>query len=220
MNTEMIQAIVDQVLVQYQQPSANVPKVPIGVSARHVHLSKQHLEALFGKGYELTKKGDLSQPGQFAANETLLVVGPKGSIEKVRILGPARGATQVEVSQTDAIKLGLKPPLRESGDLEGSSPVTLVGPKGSIHLAEGLILAQCHIHMRPEDAAEFGVKNGEYVQVKIESNRPILFDRVLIRVSPRYALEMHIDTDEANAALYSQGLSGIILKNEARSLGE
>lgn len=211
-DTEIIQTIVDKVMLQYQALQEASPPIPIGVSARHVHLSQPHLEALFGRGYELIRKKELSQPGQFAAQETVLVVGPKGSLERVRVLGPARGKTQVEVSQTDALKLGLNPPLRESGDIQGSSPVTLVGPKGSLYLPEGLIVAQCHIHMKPEDAEVYGVKSGEYVQVKLESHRPIVFDRVLIRVSERYKLEMHIDTDEANAALYRSELFGLLLK--------
>lgn len=169
---------------------------------------------LFGANYQLTKRSDLSQPGQFAANETVTVVGPKGSIERVRILGPVRGSTQIEVSKTDAIKLGLNPPLRESGNIKDSAPATIVGPKGSVYLSEGLIIAQNHIHMAPNDAETFKVENGQYVQVKVQGKRPLLFDQVLIRVSPRYQLEMHIDTDEANAALCATGDKGILIPRE------
>jgi putative phosphotransacetylase len=215
-SAELIQSIVKEVVSEFQLNKENKEQsVPIGVSARHVHLSQEHVEFLFGHGYQLTPKSDLSQPSQFAANETVLLVGPKGSIERVRILGPARGATQVEVSKTDALKLGLKPPLRESGDIKDSSPVTIVGPKGSIYIPEGLILAQCHIHMTPEDAEYYGVENGEFVSVKVEGIRSVIFDRVLIRVSDKYKLEMHIDTDEGNAALAEKGSMGKILKPKA-----
>lgn len=134
----------------------------------------------------------------------------------MRILGPARNMTQVEVSRTDSFKLGLKPPLRESGNIEGSSPVTLIGPKGSLYKKEGLIIAQAHIHMSPEDAEGFGVKNGEYVKVDIEGDRPISFEKVLIRTSPRYRLEMHIDTDEANAGLIAGKTAGKLVRQEER----
>lgn len=209
MNSHVIQAIVEKVIKEMEK-AAEMPSIPIGVSARHVHLSQEHLDILFGANYQLTKKSDLSQPGQFAANETVTVVGPKGSLERVRILGPVRGGTQIEVSKTDSVKLGLNPPLRESGNIKGSSPATIVGPKGSIYLTEGLIIAQNHIHMAPSDAERLQVQNGQFVQVKVQGKRPLLFDQVLIRVSPRYQLEMHIDTDEANAALCVTGDKGIL----------
>lgn len=212
MNPKVIQSIVDEVMLQLNKEEQTKQLIPIAASARHAHLSVEHLDALFGPGYELTKKADLSQPGQFAANEVVLIVGPKGSIERVRILGPARGATQVEVSKTDSIKLGLEPPLRESGKINGSSPVTIVGPKGSIHLMEGLIVAQCHIHMNPKDAAYYGVEHGEWVQVKTHGQRPMTFEKVLIRVSERFKLEMHIDTDEANAAFLSAKDTGTLIQ--------
>jgi putative phosphotransacetylase len=213
MDSHVIQSIVDKVLKELEMV-AETPSIPIGVSARHVHLSQEHLEILFGANYQLTKRADLSQPGQFAANETVTVVGPKGSLEKVRILGPVRRNTQIEVSKTDSIKLGLNPPLRESGNIKDSSPATIVGPKGSIYLAEGLIIAQNHIHMSPSDAENFKVENGQYVQVQSQGMRPLLFDQVLIRVSSRYQLEMHIDTDEANAALCVTGDKGILIPRE------
>ncbi|PLT32700.1 phosphate propanoyltransferase [Bacillus sp. V5-8f] len=175
--------------------------IPIGVSARHCHLSKEDFAKIFGKEGSLTKKGDLLQPDQFAANETVAIAGPKGSIEKVRVLGPFRKHTQVEVSISDSVKLGLKPPIRESGNIANSSPVTIIGPKGSIYLEEGLIIAQAHIHMSPSDAARFRVQDGDFVRVKINNERrPISFEKVKVRESPHYVLEMHIDTDEANAA--------------------
>ncbi|GMB09481.1 phosphate propanoyltransferase [Thermolongibacillus altinsuensis] len=214
MNEQIIQSIVDEVVNKLSKIHSKTQLVPIAVSARHCHLSKSDLITLFGEGYALTKKADLSQPGQFAANETVMIVGPRGSIEKVRVLGPVRNVTQVEISKTDSIKLGLNPPIRESGDIKGSSPITIVGPKGSIYKKEGLIIAQAHIHMTPEDAEKFGVKNGEFVKITTNSERPITFEKVLIRVSSRYKLEMHIDTDEANAGLISSGAKGILSKIE------
>lgn len=214
MNEQAIQSIVEEIVSRLKDSSGKDHSIPMAVSARHCHLSQRDLEILFGTGYQLTEKADLSQPGQFAANETITIAGPRGSLEKVRILGPARNMTQVEVSRTDSIKLGLKPPLRESGNIEGSSPVTLIGPKGSIYKKEGLIIAQAHIHMAPEDAETFGVKNGEYVKVEAEGERPISFGNVLIRISPRYRLEMHIDTDEANAGLITGKTAGRLVRQE------
>lgn len=214
MNEQLIQSIIEEVLSRLYVNEIE-QKVPIAVSARHCHLCKEDVEKLFGKGYELTKRVSLSQPEQFAAEETVTIVGPRGSIERVRVLGPARSITQVEVSSTDSIRLGLKPPIRQSGDIKGSSPITIVGPKGSIYLKEGLIIAQAHIHMNPEDAKRFRVSNGDYVSVKVEGDRPITFDRVLIRVSSRYKLEMHIDTDEANAGAILSSGAGILMKQEA-----
>ena len=174
--------------------------VPIGVSARHVHLSKEDLETLFGKGYELTKKKEL-MGGQFAADEFVTIVGTKlRALENVRILGPLRKETQVEISSTDAIKLGMKAPIRDSGDTKGSAPIALVGPKGAVYLKEGCIVAKRHIHMSPEDAKAAGVKNGDVVSVKADNERGTIFNHVSIRVDDSFTLEMHIDTDEANAA--------------------
>lgn len=214
MNEQALQSIVEEIVSKLKDSSIQDHSIPMAVSARHCHISQKDLEILFGTGYQLTKKADLSQPGQFAANETITIAGPRGSLEKVRILGPARNMTQVEVSRTDSFKLGLKPPLRESGNIEGSSPVTLIGPKGSLYKKEGLIIAQAHIHMNPEDAEGFGVKNGEYVKVEIEGERPISFEKVLIRISPRYRLEMHIDTDEANAGLIAGKTAGRLVRQE------
>ena len=179
--------------------------VPIGVSARHIHLTQEHVEALFGPGYQLTKKKDL-MGGQFASNEQVTLVGLKlRAIENVRILGPCRKASQVEISKTDALKLGVKAPIRESGNVAGSAPIALVGPKGVLYLNEGCIVAQRHIHMSPADAAAAGVKDGDIVSVKAENERGTTFNHVKIRVDDSFTLEMHIDTDEANAAGIKHG---------------
>ncbi|UOF89838.1 phosphate propanoyltransferase [Fodinisporobacter ferrooxydans] len=187
--------------------------IPVGVSARHVHLSAIHVELLFGKGYQLQVYKHLSQPGQYAAKETVMLTGPKGTIDKARILGPNRPATQVEVSLTDAYCLGVSPPIRESGNLGGSSPITIIGPKGSIYLQEGLIIASRHIHMSEEDAVQFQVHEGDFVNVISRFERPIIFNEVKIRVSSQYCLEFHIDTDEANAARLKSGDQVLLLKN-------
>ncbi|MED4697457.1 phosphate propanoyltransferase [Lysinibacillus capsici] len=217
MQENLVQKIVEEVLQQVLKNQSSPPhdgKIPIGVSARHVHLAQAEVEQLFGENYQLTPKFELSQPGQFAAEETVVIAGPKGSIERVRILGPARSLSQVEVSWTDAMKLGLKPPLRISGDIQGSSPVTLIGPKGSVVLNEGLIIAQAHIHMSPADSARFQVVDGQSVQITVEGIRPIILSNVVIRVSERYRLEMHIDTDEANAGLIQQGTLAEIVHHQ------
>lgn len=208
MQENLVRKIVEEVLQQVlkKQPSLqHNGKIPIGVSARHVHLSQSEVEQLFGENYQLTPKFQLSQPGQFATEETVVIAGPKGSIERVRILGPARALSQVEISWTDAMKIGVKPPLRISGDIKDSSPITLIGPRGSVLLKEGLIIAQAHIHMTPDDSVRLQVVDGQCVQIKVEGIRPIILSNVIIRVSERYQLEMHIDTDEANAGLVQQG---------------
>lgn len=217
MQEQLVQKIVEEVLQQVLKNQPSRPddgKIPIGVSARHVHLAQAEVEQLFGENYQLTPKFELSQPGQFAAEETVVIAGPKGSIERVRILGPARTLTQVEVSWTDAMKLGVKPPLRISGDIKDSSPVTLIGPKGSVVLPEGLIIAQAHIHMSPADSMRFQVVDGQSVQIKVQGIRPIILSNVIIRVSERYRLEMHIDTDEANAGLIQQGAFAEIVNGQ------
>ena len=179
--------------------------VPVGVSARHVHLTQEHVEILFGKGYQLTKKKEL-MGGQFASNELVTIVGLKlRAIDNVRILGPARGRSQVEISATDAVKLGVKAPIRESGDVAGSAPIALVGPKGALYLTEGCIVAKRHIHMAPKDAIAAGVSDGDMVSVKAENERGTVFHEVKIRVDESFTLEMHIDTDEANAAKIATG---------------
>ncbi len=186
--------------------------VPVGVSARHVHLTQEHVEALFGEGYHLTKKKDL-MGGQFASNEMVTLVGIKlRAIENVRVLGPVRKASQVEVSATDAIKLGIKVPVRESGNIAGSAPIAIVGPKGALYLKEGCIVAMRHIHMSPEEAREAGVHDGDIVSVKADNERGTVFNQVKIRVDPSFTLEMHIDTDEANASGIATGDTVTIIK--------
>ena len=175
-------------------------KVIIEGSGRHVHVTKEVLETLFGVGFELEVKKMLSQPGQFASNSKVDVVGPKGTIKGVSILGPCRPETQVELSFTDARVLGLSCPIRESGKIAGSAPCTLVGPAGSVDLAEGAIIAKRHIHFTPEDAEKFGIKDQQIVKVKVGGDRALIFDEVVARVSPKYATFMHIDYDELNAA--------------------
>lgn len=179
--------------------------IPVGISNRHIHLSEGDIAALFGAGYQLTTKKPLSQPGQYAAEEVVTIVGPKGQIEKVRILGPARKASQVEVSQTDAYKLGITAPVRDSGDIENSPGVKMIGPKGEVELGMGAILAGRHVHMHPDDAAKFGVKDKDRVEVATNGERSVTFGNVLVRVSDQFALELHVDTDEANAALLRNG---------------
>lgn len=173
--------------------------VPVSISARHVHLQQDHVSQLFGEGYRLTKMKEISQPGQFACHEQVTIQGPKGTIEKVRILGPLRNQTQVEIARTDARKLGLNPPVRQSGNIEGSSPITIIGPRGKVELHEGCIIADRHIHMTPADAAQFGVADQQKVSVVVEGEKGGLMGQVTIRVRDNYALDMHIDTDDANA---------------------
>lgn len=186
--------------------------VPVGVSARHIHLTQKDVETLFGEGYQLTKKKDL-MGGQYACNECVTIIGLKlRAIENVRILGPVRKASQVEISATDAIKLGVKAPIRESGDIKGSAPIALVGPKGVLYLKEGCIIAMRHIHMSPEDARLAGVVNGQEVSVKVDNERGTIYNHVKIRVDPTFTLEMHIDTDEANAAKIACGNTCTIIK--------
>ena len=179
--------------------------IVVGVSNRHLHLSQSDLEILFGAGHQLTPVKDLGQPGQYACDEQVTLVGPKGSIEKVRVLGPVRSRTQVEVSLTDAFKLGIKPPVRESGDLAASAPISIVGPNGRVDLEDGAILAWRHIHMHTSDAAEYGLQDKDMVQVRIGGDRGIILENVVVRVRDDYAMEMHVDTDEANAALLKNG---------------
>jgi len=188
-------------------------EVPVGISNRHIHLSQEHLEVLFGPGYELTVKKDLSQTGQYAAEETLIIEGPKSSMKNVRILGPVRKETQVEISRTDAFGLGLKPPVRDSGFLEDSPGLKLIGPKGEVELDKGVIIAQRHIHMNEADAEAFGVKDKDIVSVRVGGERGLIFDNVLVRVRGDFVLEMHIDTDEANAAMLNNGQMVEVLRD-------
>ena len=200
---EMVKKVLSGMSVAEKKDEGDIP---IGVSNRHIHLTKEHVEALFGAGYELTKMKDLSQPGQYACEETVTVIGPSlKPIEKVRILGPERRASQVEISNTDSYVLKVKPPVRESGKIEGTPGVTLVGPKGVVVLKEGTIVANRHIHMSPDDAAKFGVKDGDFVTVDAEGARRTRWFDVQVRVHKDFRLEMHIDTDDANAACLKNG---------------
>lgn len=186
-------------------------RVPIGVSNRHIHLSKDDLLVLFGENYALTLQKELSQPGQFAAKETVTLVGPKGTLEKVRILGPLRKNTQIEISATDCYKLGIKPIIRDSGQHEGTPGLQIVGPLGNVELKSGVMVASRHIHLTLEDAKEWSLNDGDRVRVHIQSKRPMIFEDVLIRVNEHYHKEMHLDLDEANAALIDGQSQGVLM---------
>ncbi|MFP4017095.1 MAG: phosphate propanoyltransferase [Halanaerobiales bacterium] len=220
-NAELVNMITAEVLKTLNQNKSNKSccesidkdSIPVGVSVRHVHITQEDLEVLFGKGYTLTKKKDLAQPGEFAANEVVTAVGPKlRSISNIRILGPVRSKTQVELAKTDGIQLGINPPVRKSGDLIGSAGITLVGPKGSLTLKEGAIQANRHIHMGTEDAARLGVKNDDIVSVEVDGAKALIFRNVQVRVHEGWVLEMHLDTDDANAAGINCGTQVKLLK--------
>jgi len=180
-------------------------RIPIGVSNRHVHLSEEHVELLFGSGYRLNPLRELSQSGQFAARETVTLAGLKGVIPQVRVLGPSRGASQVEISRTDGYLLGIQPPVRLSGHLENTPGIALIGPKQMVMLPEGLIVAKNHVHMSMEDANRFQVVQGDRLMVATAGDRPLLFTDVVVRIHERFSLELHLDTDEANAAELKTG---------------
>ena len=208
-----IKALVDKVIETVKSSASDEGDVPVGVSNRHIHLTHEDVETLFGKGYELTKLKDLSQPGQYACKELLTLVGPSmKAIEGVRVLGPERKKSQVEISRTDSFTLKVKPPVRESGVLEGSAPITIIGPKGIVTLKEGCIIANRHIHMSLDDGAKYGVKDGDYVDVEVNGERRSLFYDVQIRVNKDFRLEMHIDTDDANAAGVGNGSKVKLIK--------
>lgn len=199
-------AVAAAVIKAIRANEAESGDIPVGVSNRHIHLTRAHVEQLFGKGYTLTPLKDLSQPGQYACKELLTIVGPSlRPIEKVRVLGPERSASQVEISRTDSYLLKVKPPVRESGDIAGSAPITIIGPCGIVTLSEGCIIANRHIHMSLEDGARFGVKDGDYVTVDATGERRTRFYDVQVRVSDKFRLEMHLDTDDANAAALRNG---------------
>ncbi len=187
--------------------------VIIETSARHIHLTREHIDILFGEGYQLTKKKDLSQPGQFACAEKVRVEGPKGAFPGISVLGPERPASQVEISLTDARSIGVKAPVRESGDIAGSGACKLVGPAGEVELTEGVIAAMRHVHVTPEDAAAMGIEDKQLISVETKcAGRALVFGDVVVRVSPKFATRMHIDTDEANAAGIAGEVEGIIIK--------
>ncbi len=174
-------------------------KVIVETSARHVHLTESDMKTLFGEGVELTEKKKLSQPGQFLANERVSIVGPKKRMDNVGIIGPLRAATQVEISLTDARSIGATAPIRESGDVAGSGAIRIEGPAGAVEIAEGVIAAKRHIHLVPETAEKYGLQDKQIVKVRVEGERALVFDEVVVRVSPKFADAMHIDVDEANA---------------------
>lgn len=197
-NRELIALVTKLVTEELRKAVSNDRKVKVGVSNRHIHLDRETMDVLFGKNSELHPKKELGQPGQYASEETVTLKGPRGELKRVRVLGPLRKQTQVEISVTDGFVVGVKPPVRESGDLKGTPGIEVIGPKGSVKLEEGVIVALRHIHMHTDDAKRFGVENGQIVRVKVDGDRGGVLDNVVIRVSPKYALEMHIDVDEAN----------------------
>lgn len=201
---QIIKAVLDAI------PRAGL--VEVEVSARHVHLTHAHLEVLFGKGASLTPKRPLSQPGQFLSEERVTIIGPKGRKERTAILGPVRPATQVELSKSDCVELGVKAPVRESGDVKGSGSITIEGPCGSITIDEGVIIAHNHVHLTPEVAQIMGVQDKQRVSVEVFTERPVMFRDVIVRVSEKFSCRMHIDFDEANAALVSGFTLGKIIK--------
>ncbi|NLY30950.1 MAG: phosphate propanoyltransferase [Firmicutes bacterium] len=210
----LIEEITRRVLANLQAggSSQDPNQVPVGVSVRHIHISAADLEVLYGPGHQLTPMRDLYQEGEFAAKEVVALVGPKMRIlENVRILGPVRNRTQVEISRTDAIYLGLNPPVRPSGDLKGSSPITLVGPKGTLVLPEGCIVANRHVHMSPSDAQRFGLQDNDLIQVEVLGEKSLIFNNVQVRVKDNFRLEMHLDTDDANASGITTGAAARIL---------
>ncbi|MGL6201445.1 MAG: phosphate propanoyltransferase [Lachnospiraceae bacterium] len=214
MDNQTVEKITKLVLevVSRKEETGNGFLVPVGVSARHIHLTQEHVEELFGTGYQLTRKKEL-MGGQYASNELVTIVGLKlRALENVRILGPVRKQSQVEISATDAVRLGVKAPVRESGNIAGSAPIAVIGPKGAIYLNEGCIIAQRHIHMSPRDAIAAGVHDGDIVSVKTDNERGTVFNHVKIRVHESFTLEMHIDTDEANAAKIVTGQTVSIIK--------
>jgi putative phosphotransacetylase len=186
--------------------------VPVGISNRHVHLTQSDLETLFGMGHKLTPTKNLSQPGQFACEETVSLIGPKSTLSKVRILGPVRSATQVEISRTDSFPLGVTAPVRDSGSVSGSAGITIEGPEGRIEIKEGVIIAMRHLHLHTDEAKELGLKDKEMISVKFDGERGVIFNNVLVRVSPKFSKDLHLDTDEANAAGLKNGDLGTIVK--------
>ena len=193
--------------------------IPIGVSAHHVHLTPEHVERLFGPGRTLTWHSDLTQPGQFACKEQVNLIGPRDRIDRVRVLGPVRPESQVEISRTEEYKLGIDAPIRLSGDLAGTPGIVLEGPAGQIRLDHGVICAQRHIHMSPAEAMEFAVRDRDVVRIRVDGDRELIFGDVVVRVRPDFRLDMHIDTDEANAAEIGKGAVGYLDSIQQRASG-
>lgn len=214
---EEISARVMSKLLERYRAERDPLEIPVGVSVRHVHITAEHLELLYGPGHTLTVQRNLLQPGEFAAEEVVALVGPRmRTIENVRILGPCRKETQVEIARTDAVVLGLNPPVRCSGDLAGSAPITLIGPKGVLSLPQGCIIANRHIHMSPADAGRFGVKDQDLVSVEVTGEKSLVFHQVQVRVKEGWVLNMHLDTDDANAAGITCGAAARIVIPPAR----
>lgn len=213
---ETLRAIEHSYVTDIIRSQTPIP-IPIEVSAHHVHLSQEHVEALFGQGHQLTAIQELSQPGQYACEEKVHLLGPKGRVDNVRVLGPTRKETQIEIAMTEQFKLGVDPPIRESGNLEGSPGITLEGTKGTVTLDSGVICALRHVHMPPEDALRLGLKDRDVVRIRVEGDRELIFGDVLIRVRPDFRLSMHLDTDEANAANIATGVNGYIDRIQARA---
>lgn len=197
---QIVERIVREVINQ-----AEPRLIPVAVSARHAHVSKEHIQILFGRGYELKPRNPLSQPGQFAAEETVNIIGPRRCITGVRILGPARSSTQVELSVTDGISLGLKLHVRDSGDIAGSHGLTLAGPEGCVHIPEGVIAARRHLHLSTDDASRLKLTDKQVISVRARTKRPATLEDILVRVSGDFSMELHLDTDEANACMLKNG---------------
>lgn len=214
-NEKLIAYITDLVIQEIKEFKKDQYTVPVGISARHVHLSQEHLEILFGKGYELTPFKDLSQPGQFAANEKVEVIGPKGSIHNVRILGPIRSHTQIEFAASEARKLGIKAPVRGSGDIQKTPGAIIKGPKGQVSLLEGVIIAERHVHMSEEEAKRFHLQDKDMVTAIIEGSKGGKMGNIVVRVHTNYRLDLHVDTDDANAFNLTQGQRLRIEKSES-----
>ena len=209
---EQLVALVTQAVQDELQKRSR--QVPVGISVRHIHLTRADVDKLFGYGYQLTPKKALSQPGQFACEECLDVIGPKGELKRVRILGPERSATQIELAQTDCRTIGVNAPVRSSGDTKGTPGVTLRGPLGELTVPEGVIVADRHLHMTPAQAAAFGLADGDRVQIRINGLKPGIMGGVLVRASNKCALDFHIDTDDGNAFLLKQGQLVTVLGKE------
>lgn len=202
---QVIRMVTDQVMTVMTDLLDNPDAVPVGISARHVHLTREHVQTLFGRGYRLTVMKNLSQPGQFAAAETVEIAGSKGNIAKLRILGPERPDSQVEIPFSDGRRLGIVPPVRTSGDLKGTPGILIKGPAGVVRLESGVIVADRHIHMSPDDAKWFGVRHLDIVKARIDGPKGGIIDQITVRVNRAYRLDLHLDTDDANTFLISQG---------------
>ena len=208
MSTAMLDSIVEEVVKRVRKELF----IEVEASGRHIHLSQEHIDILFGKGYILTRMKDLSQPGQYACKERVNITGPKGTISNVVVLGPPRKDTQIEISLTDGLSLGIKAPVKESGAIENTPGITISSDSGSVTVDKGVIVAKRHIHITPEDAKKFEVSDKEVVKVEVMGLRPLIFDDVVIRVSPQFKTNMHIDYDEANACGFTRGTMCRILK--------